>query len=250
MAFEISSHWGFMAGEQYNRDTAQAKESQETRLAQGDYEAAAAREAALEASAGAAPAAQAEVTRLQGEIAAVLAAAAAHMNPDCTPKKDGRGQPYTSRAAEHCGKLRPLQAELAKQEAIVASAAGYEPAKAAKAEAQKRLQAAAKPTGTSTDNTHPLFGSQSQIFGVDPAKMQARFLFISAISFSFLGAMVWVIVAALSTTRARASQPDAEDDPITVQARVEQEPPAPALPEEKREETPANFRLTHSQRTP
>jgi hypothetical protein len=79
----------------------------------------------LKAQAQAAAAqAQAASQAAAAEIAAARAAldaakiAAAYMQPDCTPKKDGRGQPFTSKAAAAC-------------EAVRAAAAAVEDAKGA-----------------------------------------------------------------------------------------------------------------------
>ena len=88
--------------------------------------------------------------------------------------------------------------------------------------------------------------------------MQSRFLFISAVSFSFLGAVVWVIVAALSSRPATEEEPTPQAKRIKVEVKPEPtdegETTTQALPPIDTPElpgvTPANFRLTHSRKTP
>lgn len=65
------------------------------------------------------------VAQLEMELDATRAAAAPYANPDCTPKRDARGQPYTSKAAEFCGRIQVAQAALDRAGATTANGGGY-----------------------------------------------------------------------------------------------------------------------------
>jgi hypothetical protein len=72
--------------------------------------------------------AQAHAARL-AELRAALdqaqAEAAPYANPDCSPKTDARGQPYTSRAAAACARIQAAQASIEREQPTGAHAGGY-----------------------------------------------------------------------------------------------------------------------------
>jgi hypothetical protein len=80
------------------------------KAAQVENEIAAQNQAAAARAAAASQAAAAEIATARAALDSAKIAAAAHMQPDCTPKKDGRGQPYTSRAAAACETVRAAAA--------------------------------------------------------------------------------------------------------------------------------------------
>lgn len=66
----------------------------------------------------------ARVAALQEKVGAARAAAAPYANPDCTPKKDSRGEPYTTRAAAACAAIEQAQAALLRAERGGSGSAG------------------------------------------------------------------------------------------------------------------------------
>ena len=68
----------------------------------------------------------ARIEALQASVDAARASAAAYANPDCTPKTDGKGAPYTSRAAKACAEIQAAENALERaQSGGAASAGGY-----------------------------------------------------------------------------------------------------------------------------
>lgn len=77
-------------------------------------------------AAAAAQAQAARIAELQAAVDAARASAAAYANPDCTPKTDGKGAPYTSRAATACAEIQAAENALQRtQSGGAASAGGY-----------------------------------------------------------------------------------------------------------------------------
>jgi hypothetical protein len=120
--------------------------------------------------------AQAALAALAGRIRAAEAQAAAWaIMPDCIPKKDGRGNPYTTKAAAACAPLAALRAEAEPYNAVLARSAEY---KGAQAHAQSLL-GQSLPAGAMGAEL-PWIAALAAVTGIDAGAIKAHFNLVIA----------------------------------------------------------------------
>lgn len=122
--------------------------------------------------------------------------------PDCTPKRNSRGQPFTSRAVEWCDKLRAIESELAPWQETID---GYQRYQAALAHHERSLaELAALDTGQSSiseTTMHPMFIDLGKLLAQAPDEMKVAFMFISSAAAEILGTLSVLIAGFLGHKR-------------------------------------------------
>lgn len=187
----------------------------------------------------------ARVAALQADVDAARAAAAPYANPDCTPKKDGRGNPYTSRAAAACAEIQAAQAALERAQTAPTGGALYthrhaeynglqahllalEKQRAALSESGGGIQSAHRPEDKLTAAALHALG---WIDSADPEK--SAWIKWAFLSFIFDLSAVFLLVSAQGNVRAAGGDPvgrfrallSAGVDPTTAAGLLAQDSP-------------------------
>lgn len=174
-ALAIFAEVGFFANQQADKEAARAAAGLPAQLAQSEYEAAAARAAQLEAASSQALVAQAqgELARLQTKMDNAMADSTPYMLPDCTPKRDRNGLPYTSRAADYCGQVQALRLQMEPHQKILDNAAAYQGAQQAKTAALAALAAATSGgAGVPAAGMNPAYTWAERLTGIEARTAQ------------------------------------------------------------------------------
>ena len=200
----FSAFFGFMSGVQHDLEKEALVSSTRYAVAQSAVATATREVESLSkyADASVVEPAQAEIAKVEGKAQAIKQAMAAHANPDCSPKKDGHGNAYTSRAAEWCGQLRAVQAEAAPWQEKVEGHQRYKSALAHKEITLKDLAALGSGAATISElGLHPMFIDLGRLLNVDPRTAKVVFMFISSASAELLGTLSILIVMLLGRTK-------------------------------------------------
>ena len=145
--------------------------------------------------------AEAELANLQPRIAQIQQDMARYAEPDCTPKRDRRGAPYTTLAAEWCAKLRAAQAEAQPWQAHIN---GYSQYQAALAHRQRMLDELANLDSGSVETgavIHPMFVDLGKLVAAAPDEMKVMFMFVSSAAAEILGTLSVLIAWMLGRKR-------------------------------------------------
>jgi hypothetical protein len=145
--------------------------------------------------------AEAELANLQPRIAQIRQDMSRYANPDCTPKRDRRGAPYTTLAGEWCAKLRAAQAEAQPWQAQIS---GYSQYQAALSHRERMLNELANLDSGSVDTgavIHPMFVDLGKLVAAAPDEMKVMFMFVSSAAAEILGTLSVLIAWMLGRKR-------------------------------------------------
>lgn len=172
-----------------------------------------------QAIASAAQSAANRVEQLQAELDAARTAAAPYANPDCSPKKDGRGQPYTSRAAEACARISAAEVALSRAESgssKTTQAGGYgsrhseyASVSLALVDAEKRLAQMSATGGGEQQAWGMAYQNLARWTDTTPSQAASMFLMALLLALDAVGfALRWYSAYLLSGTREIAALKD------------------------------------------
>ncbi|MCP4696334.1 MAG: hypothetical protein GY862_05745 [Gammaproteobacteria bacterium] len=129
-----------------------------------------------------------------------LMARYAHAN--CAPKRNSRGSPFTTKAAEHCARVDAINAQILPWREKIE---GYEKYMAALAHQKfvlgeiEKLDAGSVEVNQST--LHPMFSDLGKLLAKAPDEMKVAFMFISSFSAEVLGTLSILIAILLGRRR-------------------------------------------------
>lgn len=200
----FSAFFGFMSTVQHKLETEAMLASNHYRSLQAAVSNAerAVNELSIHADPQAVREAETKLQAMAGELAQVQQGMARWAQPDCTPKRNARGQPYTTRAIEWCGKLQAIEARAAPWQDIIDGHARY---KAALAHQERALaQLAAVDSGDAAvgdSHLHPMFVDLGKLLAQAPDEMKVAFMFISSAAAEILGTLSILIAGFLGRKR-------------------------------------------------
>jgi hypothetical protein len=196
--------FGFMSSVQHKLETQSLLGSNQYASAKASLESAEHKMAELSryADSSAVHAAQSQLEALRPRLEEMRQGMARYAESDCTPKRDRRGAPYTTLAAEWCAKLQAVQAEAQPWQAQID---GYRQYQSALAHRERMLAELAKLEPNSLDSNngyiHPMFVDLGKLISAAPDEMKVIFMFVSSAAAEILGTLSVLIAYLLGRKR-------------------------------------------------
>ncbi|MEM7017815.1 MAG: YrzE family protein [Pseudomonadota bacterium] len=247
--------FGFMSMVQNKLETQNVLASSKYQSLQGAVDSAEQKVESLSRYAGSSAVAEAKrrLAEVERKLLPIQQGMRPYATPDCTPKRDSRGQPYATRAAEWCSRLETVKAEARPWTDQIH---GHEAYLAALAHRQQALnELAALDSGavtTGSQAVHPMFADLGTLLAKAPDEMKVAFMFVSSASAEILGTLSILISTLLGqrrsytldeieqmTSQLRAQQPKLQAVLERTQTAISEPDAKPASPEAEQVVIPA-----------
>ncbi len=200
----FTAFFGFMATVQHQleKETLLSSTRYESLRAEVDGAERKVAELSRHADADQARQAQARLAEAERRLADIRRDMSRYAHPDCTPKHDRNGLPYTTLANEWCQRLEAARAEARPWKQVIEGHRAYKAALAHQQQALKKLsELDSGQVEVSRQNLHPMFVDLGRLVAKAPEETKVAFMFVSSAAAELLGTLSVVIASFLGRRR-------------------------------------------------